>query len=414
MSDQLSSDLASLHIDRGSPSRQRPSGSGSIGKFLLIACTIGGGVALSVVAYNRYSTQLFKQEVRTTEVVLLSPSQAEVQVTATGYVIPQRTSKVGSKLAGRLKEVLVKEGDTVKEGDVIARLEDADSRTQLRSMSARAATAQARVNTARANLAEVSQEVERERQLNASGTTGKASLDKLEARQRALKSMVKAAEAERAAAQADVGTESVGLKDHLIVAPIPGKIVSKPAAAGEVVGGLANPTPIAEIVDLQSMMVEADVPEARVHMIKLGTPCEIVLDANPGKRYRGEAAELGQRVNRSKATIVVKVKFTDKFDDVLPDMSARVSFLSKPIADDAVNEKPKQVVANDAIADRNGQKVLFAIEGGKLHAVPVKVGPPVGGTSVELLDGPPPGTKVVAQPTASTADGQQVKEEEPK
>lgn len=405
MSDQLSSDLASLRIDRDGPKGPSPIRRALVP--LLVVVALG---AIGWVGYTRAADQLFKQEVKTTEIAMISPSQAEVQVTATGYVIPQRTSKVGSKLPGRLAKVLVKEGDTVKEGDVIAQLEDTDIRTQVAAAGSRVGAAQARIATARANLAEVTQQVERERKLVASGAVGRANLDNLEAREAALREAVRAAEAEVGVAQADVGTVGVGLKDRVIVSPISGRVVTKPATIGEFVGGVGNPVPVAEIVDFTSLMVEADVPEPRLHLIKLGGPCEIVLDAYPNKRYRGVATELGQRVNRQKATVMVKVKFADDIEGVLPEMSARVSFLSKAITDEALKEAPKKVVATDAVVDRDGGKLVFTVENGKLHAYPVKVGEPVGTTAVELVDGPPAGTKVVAKPTPETADGQRIKE----
>jgi RND family efflux transporter MFP subunit len=270
--------------------------------------------------------------------------------------------------------------------------------------------ANARISTARANLAELTQQVEREKALVASGAVGKANLDNLVAREKALQEIVKSAQAETSAAQAEVGTFGVGLKDRTITTPIAGRVVTKPATVGEFVGGIGNVGLIAEIVDFTSLMVETDVPETRLHLIKIGGPVEIVLDAYPNKRYRGVAQELGQRVNRAKATVVVKVKFTDPPVNVLPEMSARVSFLSKAISDEALQEAPKRVVAADAVADRGGQKFVFAVESGKLRAFPVKVGPPVGGSAVELLDGPAPGTKVVAKPAPDTADGQRIKE----
>jgi HlyD family secretion protein len=408
VSDQLSSDLASLRIDRDAP--RPPSNAKRVIVPIVVLAVIAGA---GYFGYTKLEGQILKQEVRTTEVALISPSQAEVQVTATGYVIPQRTSKVGAKLPGRLAKVFVKEGDTVKEGDVLAQLEDADQKSQIVAASSRVGVASARVATARANLAEVTQQVERERALVASGAVGKANLDNLVAREAALREGVKAAEAEASSAQADVGTFGVGLKDRTIIAPIGGRIVTKPATVGEFVGGIGNIGLVAEIVDFDSLMVETDVPETRLHLIKLGGPCEIVLDAYPNKRYRGVATELGQRVNRAKATVVVKVKFADdaeRASGVLPEMSARVSFLSKAITDDALKEAPKRVVANEAVVDRGGQKVVFAVESGKLHSFPVKVGPPVGASAVELLDGPVPGVKVVAKPTSETAEGQRIKE----
>lgn len=408
MNDQLSSDLASLRIDRDAPTPPGgPLGVKRVVVPMLVVAAIGSA---GYLGWTKLEGQILKQEVKTTEVALISPSQSEVQVTATGYVIPQRTSKVGAKLPGRLAKVFVKEGDTVKEGDVLAQLEDADQRSQIVAASSRVGVATARVATARANLAEVTQQVEREKALVASGAVGKANLDNLVARESALREGVKAAEAEASSAQADVGTFGVGLKDRTIIAPIGGRIVTKPATVGEFVGGIGNIGLVAEIVDFDSLLVETDVPETRLHLVKIGGPAEIVLDAYPNKRYRGIATELGQRVNRAKATVVVKVKFVDDAENVLPEMSARVSFLSKPITVEALKESPKRVVASDAIVDRDGQKVVFVVDSGKLHVFPVKVGGAVGTTAVELLDGPAPGVKVVAKPTRDTADGQRIKE----
>lgn len=421
VTDQLRSDLASLRIDRSSPvssnGSSRGSGSGSGGRavrnVVVTLLALGALGAAGVFAFGKVQNQIFKQEMKTTEVLTLSPSQAEVQVTATGYVIPQLTSKVGSKLPGRLASVSVKEGDTVKAGQIIAQLEDADARTQVAAASSRVGAASARIGTAEANLADITQQVERERALVASGTVGKATLDTLLARQKAATEAVKAARAEVGVARAEVGTVDVGLKDRLIVTPISGRVVTKPATVGEFVGGFGNVAPIAEIVDFSSLMVEVDVPEARLHLVKLGGPAEIVLDAYPNKRYRGVATELGQRVNRAKATVVVKVKFMDDLEGVLPEMSARVSFLAKAITDEALREKPKKIVAKDAIVTRDGRSIVFAVEDGKLHAVPVKTGDAVG-SGVELIDGPTSGTKVVAAPGPEAFDGQRIKESDGK
>lgn len=408
MSNQLSADLASLRIDRDAPTG-RPSPGRRVALILTAVVAVG---ALSLVGWRRFEGTVFQQEMRLTEVAMVSPAQADVLVTATGYVVPQRTSKVGSKIPGRLEKVFVKEGDSVKEGDVIAQLEDADQKTQVAAASSRVGAAQARVATARANLAEISLQVEREKKLVASGAVGRASLDDLLARESSLREAVSAAQADADAARTDVGTLDVGLKDRSIVSPISGRVVTKPATVGEFVGGVGSPTSIAEIVDFTSMLVEADVPEARLHMVKLGGACEIVLDAYPNRSFKGIAVELGQRVNRSKATVMVKVKFAEGEDlaSVLPEMSARVSFLSKPISDEAKSAGPKKVVPKAAVVERGGRPVVFTVDAGKLHATDVKTGAPVGDTAVELLDGPPAGAKIVASPTAETQDGQRIKD----
>ncbi len=408
MSDPLSSDLASLRIQRDDPHVR--SGARGVTRWLLLAGLLLLGVAVAVAGYQRLEGAIFRQEVKTGEVFLLSPSQTETLVTATGYVVPQRTSKVGAKLPGRLARVFIKEGDTVREGNELAQLEDADQRSQMASALSRVAVAQARVATARANLAEVSQQVERTKALVRTGSEGRAALDNVAARETALREAVKAAQTEVAASQAERATYDVGLADRRILAPISGRIVAKPATVGEFVGGVGNIGLVAEIVDFESLMVETDVPEARLHLVKLGGPCEIVLDAYPNRRWRGVAAELGQRVNRQKASVVVKVKFADALDAVLPEMSARVSFLSKGISDDALKQVPKKVVAKESIVERDGHAVMFVVESGKLSAYPVTVGPPLGDENVELTEGPPSGTKIVSKPTGETKAGQRIKE----
>jgi len=164
-----------------------------------------------------------------------------------------------------------------------------------------------------------------------------------------------------------------------------------------------------EIADFSSLQVETDVPEGRLHMAKVGAPCEIALDAFPGKRFRGEAVEVSPRVDRAKATARVKVKFVDAADGVLPDMSARVSFLSQPLDEVALGAKPKPVVPASALAERSGAKVVFVIDGDAVHMRTVRVGEKLG-SGYELIEGPAAGTRVVANPPATLADGHRVKE----
>jgi multidrug efflux pump subunit AcrA (membrane-fusion protein) len=156
-------------------------------------------------------------------------------------------------------------------------------------------------------------------------------------------------------------------------------------------------------------MVETDIPEGRLHMVKVGSPCEITLDAFPGRRYRGQAMEISPRVNRAKATVGVKVKFVDPPTDVLPDMSARVSFLTAALDDAALAAKAKNVVPASAVVDRAGGKVVFVLEEDVARMRTVSLGPKLG-DGYELIDGPAPGARLVARPPETLADGQRVKE----
>jgi RND family efflux transporter MFP subunit len=403
VSDQLSSDLASLRIDRDAPS------SGAGRKWLVTLVLLGALGAGVYAALPRIQGEVFKTEAATTEVTLLSPVQSSVQVTATGYIVPQLTSRIGPHDSGRIARMLVKEGDTVKAGQVIAEMEKVDQRSAIASAAAKVASAEAKVETARATLAETNVKIAREQPLVASGATGRATLDDLMAQKASQEQQIKAAEADVAAAKSEQDMLQVGLRQKTIVSPINGTVVAKPMREGEAASTFTV-TPMVEIVDFASLLAEVDVPENRLSLIKIGGPADIVLDAYPDKHFRGEVADFGKRVDRSKATLVVKVKFVDPMDGVLPEMSARVSFLSAPVSDAELKAPPKKVVASSAIVDRGGRKVVFVVaDDGAVRAVPVTVAGPVG-SSVELTDGPSGGTKVVSAPPPQLVDGMKIKE----
>jgi RND family efflux transporter MFP subunit len=405
VTDQLSSDLSSLRIDRAAPA------GGGGRRAIVTVALVAGTTAAAWAAYPRVAANVFKTEVTTTEVSLVSPVQASVQVTATGYIVPQVTSKVGPHDTGRLARVFVKEGDTVKAGQVLAEMETLDQQSALAGAVARIAVSQARTATSRATLAETAQKVARERALVEHGAESKSVLDDLVAQQTSLEQQVKAAEAEIVSAQAERATLGVNLRQRTVVAPIDGTVVTKPMKAGEIASPGDNNGTIVELANFASLLAEVDVPENRLASIKVGGPAEISLDAYPDRHYRGEVVELGKRVDRSKATLVVKVKFIDAMAGVLPEMSAHVSFLSAPVSEEALKTPPKKVVAADAVVDRDGRKVVLVMgDDGTVRAAPVTVGPILGSSSVELLSGPASGTRVVVAPPRELGDGMKVKE----
>jgi RND family efflux transporter MFP subunit len=409
VTDQLSSDLASLRINRDAAAGARGGRGGGALRVVLVLVGVAALGAAGWMAYPRVRAEVFKTEVALTEVSLLSPVQGSVQVTATGYIVPQLTSKVGPHDTGRLARVLVKEGDTVKAGQVLAEMETLDQRSAVAAAMSRVAVAQARVETARATLAETRVKLSRERPLVEHGAESKSVLDDLVAQETSLDQQVKAAEADVAAAQAERATVGVSLQQRTVLAPIDGTVVTKPMKPGEI----ANPgetTPIVELADFRSLLAEVDVPENRLASVHVGGPAEIILDAYPDRHYRGEVVELGKRVDRSKATLVVKVKFVDPMDGVLPEMSARASFLSAPVSDEALKAPPKKVVAADAVVERAGRKVVFVVgDDDAIHSVPVTLGA-MAGSSVELLSGPASGARVVVAPPAELVDGVKVKQ----
>lgn len=458
MADQLLSDLASLRIDRsggtfpGPPPQAKPEepppliaggarytdAGPSRGQRIARSLAWIAGAASLVAAgylwgYPALAARVWKANVALTEVVLLAPTGAGVQVelSATGYVVPQTMSKVGAKVQGRVAEVRVQQGQKVQAGDVLLRLDEVEARALLAASRARALAAVARVQTARANLAEAELQAGRARGLADKDVGPAAQASDLEARAKSLVALLKAAEAEAQAAQAEVDTQKTAIQQLTVTAPIAGTVLSKPPEVGEVVGPLSSATTtggtagLLELADLSraSLVVETDVPEGRLSRVKIGGPAEIVLDAYPQRRLRGRTLSILPRVSRAKATVPVRVEFADDeaIAGVLPDMAARIHFLSKPLSDAALREAPKILLPEIALTQRDGQKGVFVYdrESETVRFTQVTLGPKLAGEATgagagtfELVAGPPPGSKLVRHPDAALRSGQKVKESE--
>lgn len=403
MSDTLTDDLASLKIDRSPVRRSRKFPAGFAVGAVVLAILGAGAIALK----PQLEARVFKVEVTLSTVIEVTPSQESALLTASGYVIPQSVSKVGAKTIGRVAKVTIKEGDKVAAGQVIAELEDSDLRTSLSTASARVQSAKARAEAARANLAEVEIQLERSKALVAKGAQSTSVFDDLQAREASLKQALRATEAEVQAVQAESGPLGAALRDRTIHAPIAGTVISKPIEVGESVDPATRF--IAEIADLDSQLVEVDVPEGRLHMVTPSLPAEISLDAYPQKRFRGRVVEVGRKVNRAKASVVVKVKFEESLEGVLPEMSARVNFLTKEVTTEALNAPRKRVVPRDAVVSRAGSSVVFVVENGIATAAPVVLGEAMG-SNVELVDGPRSGARIVVKPPEELSTGARIKE----
>jgi RND family efflux transporter MFP subunit len=402
MGDPLA-DLNQLRIDRtaGRPPSVWP-------KVMLALALTGAGVVLVAYGARLAQASFVKPEVEITEIGWVSPAQATIDLTSTGYVVPQRTAKVGAKVTGRVTQVNVREGQEVKAGDLLFELDPSDQKSAIASAQARVLAAQARAQTTRAQLAETKHQVERETKLAASGAVNQSSVDDLTLRAGSLEAQVKAADADTVAAQAEVGALSVTLGSFKVFSPINGIAETKPSEVGDVVAPL---TVLVELVDFTSLLIETDVPEARMGVVKKGGPCEVVFDAYPDKRERGEVVDIGPRMNRAKATGLVKVKLLDETPNMRPEMAARVSFLAKPLDAGQMKEPPKVVVPDAAVVDRDGAKVVFVVEGERVHAVAVTLGEALSGGFV-LKDGPKPGTHLVKNPPPTLKDGQSIKEKD--
>jgi RND family efflux transporter MFP subunit len=346
------------------------------------------------------------QSVQTTPVVTSYPSQQYVVLNATGYVVAQRKAAISSKATGRLEWLGVAEGSRVKAGDVIARIDDRDVVAQ--AQSAEAAVRAARANVRQAEVERENAQVEwgRNQELVRQNFISKSALDTAKARLDRAQAAVASAQANLNVALANARNAAVAVDYTQIRAPFDGVILSKSANVGDLVTPFSSAADskgaVVSMADMSTLEVEADVSEASLAKVHVGQPAEIVLDALPDTRFRGHISRMVPTVDRAKATVMTKVSF-DKIDPrVLPEMSAKVSFLSQEVTPDQQN--PLTAVAKDAIVERNGHSVVFVVRKDRAAAVPVTTGAAIGDT-VAITGDVKPGEKVVDKPPPSLASG---------
>jgi RND family efflux transporter MFP subunit len=412
--DRLADELASLRLERNPPARTRGSASdgrrrSGVAGWIVAVVVIAGLGAGGFFVFREGSGRIFSEDVELGAVTLMSPAQSDVTLVATGYVFARRKATVAPKVTGRLAKLYVDEGSVVKEGQIIADLESADVHAQVAQVRADIAAAKAKVERARADISDAQTRFKREADLLEKGAGTQAAYDDAKARLSMAQSMLTSAEADVRAVEARQSAVNVQLDNIKVRAPFGGTVLRKLAEVGEVIPPMTL-TGIVTIASLDDIEVQADVAEAQFHKVKMGTPAEIILDAFPDKRYRGTVAEVRQQVDRSKAAVTVKVRFTDEHPGVLPDMAAKVSFLSKALDDESLKAAPKLIAPADAVVDRDGKKVVFAIDDGHAKLLTVKVKGPFTDSTVELADGPTTGTKVIRHPDEKIRDGVSVKE----
>lgn len=344
----------------------------------------------------------------------IAPSQADAVLTASGYVVAQRKAAVASKGTGRLEALYVEEGDRVQAGQVIARLEHRDVEAGLAEARARADLARAALAQAKAELYEAEVAYNRLKTLVRDTTVSRAEFDAADARYRRTVASVAEAEAGVTAAEAAVRLAEVQVENTNIRAPFDGTVLTKNADVGEVVAPFASSAnargAVVSLADMGSLMVEVDVSESNVGKVRPGMPCEVTLDALPGRRYRAAVHKVVPTVDRAKATVLTRVRFLEQDDRVLPDMSAKVTFLSRP-APEGEAALPKVVVKPEAVVNRRGRRVAFVVRQGVAWETRVELGGAMG-DMVEVRQGLASGDRIVLNPPEGLKDGARVEVKE--
>jgi RND family efflux transporter MFP subunit len=402
--------LASLRIDHDSQEERQ--GSRPKWKWILTLALVLFVLFLARWAYRSFLEPLNLPRVRTTTAVSLAPDQSQAVLTATGYIVAQRQSAVTSKITGRLAELNVVEGTAVRRGQVIGRLEDEEFRAALEESRSGLEVTKAAYAESMAREVEARREYARQERLLAEKVTSQADFDGAEARHKVAIAQMDSAAAAIPQAEATVRVSEVALSNTKILAPFDGVVTTKNAEVGEIVapvsaGGPASGNSVVLIADMQSLEAEIDINESNIARIRVGQPAEIMIDAFPDRKFRGRLRQIVPTANRQKATIQGKVEFIDGSAGVLPEMSARVTFLEDARPDEAP-ATTRVFVPRETLLSRGGSMAVFTIRDNHIIEVPVRIGPEVEGR-IEILSGLEGGERLVINPSAEMESGTKVR-----
>jgi RND family efflux transporter MFP subunit len=248
---------------------------------------------------------------------------------AVGYIVAERQAAVSSKATGRLKELRVREGDSIAAGEVVGTLENDDLQAALAGAEAQHGVALAQLEARRAERSDAMTAAARAVRLYADKTLSVEAHDAAQLKVRVAQAAEAAAEAAVSVAAAAAQRASAELEYTIIKAPFAGTVISKNAELGEIVAPFGSSASaraaLVTIADLSSLLVEADISESAIMRVGIGTLCDIRLDASPDKVHHGAVVRIVPTVDRAKATVLTKIQLSLLTPDMLPEMSAKIT-----------------------------------------------------------------------------------------
>ena len=366
-SNEKSIDVSSLRINRNKP------GPGRnhlryfiILSFLAVICILFIFWLLDYIPF-------LNPEVSTAEVVSMTTSQASTVLTSSGYVVARTKAEISPKSVGRISWINLEEGQEVKEGELVAKLENRELKAQRDQVAS--------------NLDNAKEEFTRQEELFAKGVTSRRALDNA-------KTQVKVLEAQ-------LRNADELIRNTQIYAPINGVVTVKKAFLGETVtpqgfGGAGSVgATFAVIVDLDSLEVETDINEQNLGKLEIGMPAEVILDAYPDHAYKARLRKIVPTADRQKGTVTVRVEFLDKDEKVLPEMSCKINFMNPEIYEDGVG-RTRIIVLDSTLVDYEGGKGVFVVEQDRVRLQPVILGD-MHDSQVEVRDGLLGGEQIVLE-----------------
>jgi RND family efflux transporter MFP subunit len=332
---------------------------------------------------------------------------------ATGYVVARRQATVSAKVTGKVVLVLIEEGMAVKEGQLLAKLDDSVPRAELMLAESRLVAAKAALDELEVAVEQARLDFERTTGLAAKKLASQADLDRDRLALDAGTARLERARKDVVVAEQALAVQRQLVADMEIRAPFSGVVVAKAAQPGEMIspisaGGGFTRTGICSIVDMDSLEVEVDVNEAYINRVKPKQPVEVTLNAYPDYRIPADVIAIIPTADRNKATVRVRIALLERDPRVLPDMGVRVSFLEEKTAEQQPAAAPSGVLVPSSAAheDERGAYV-FVVDGDRARRRPIVIGERKREV-VRVTSGVAVGERVIADAVEGLADGAKI------
>jgi len=351
-------------------------------------------------------------EVRVAMVREEAPGGSATVLNASGYVTPRLRATVSSKITGKVVEVLIEEGKTVTEGQIVGRLDDSNARRDLDLSQAQLKSSQRSLaeTEARLKLAEVT--LKRMKTLASEGVESQSTLDAAEADQEALTAHLNQQREDISVAEQNVAVRRQNLEDTIIRAPFSGMVTTKDAQPGEMIspvsaGGGFTRTGICTVVDMKSQEIQVDVNESYISRVSPGQRVEATLDAYPDWKIPAHVILAVPTADRQKATVQVRIGFDHLDPRILPDMGVKVAFLEATAPHAAASTgKPRLLVPKAAVRHEGDADYVYVVQQDHVERRAVRI---MGTAGEELeLTGVTRGDRVVLEGPPALADGSRV------
>ena len=405
--DDKSALLNQLRIDRSEPSRKN-------GRLWIVAVAVVAIGAAIGAWFWMHSSDIPVRVIQPQPVADVGAASAGSILDASGYVVARRQATVASKITGKMVELDIEEGDKVREGQVIARLDDTNVRAALAAARAQLDFTKAGLAETQVNLANARRDYDRQMSLVKGHFVSQAAVDNSRTSMDALTAQLATQRSNIEVAQRNVEVADRNLADTIVRAPFNGIVTVKAAQPGEVVsplsaGGGFTRTGIGTIVDMDSLEIQVDVNENFINRVEPAQKVTAKLNAYPDWHIPGHVIAVIPTADRSKGTVTVRIALDQKDQRILPEMGVRVSFLADSAGESAkpvpgLSLPPNAVQVSDTVG------VVYVVHDSTVERRAVKLGA-ISADRVTVLSGLSPGEHVAIGDFARLKDGARIRVE---